>query len=126
MNIKMKSDDRIFHEICEQLEIRGELTNRENAFRIMANFLTSLYDSAKTLKKENLKLKHKLELYEKNATLLFQINQPTAKPYEYIVVIDNKNWVGSSTYENALKIAVKYLEQQEKKGLVHFSDIGIF
>ncbi|MCQ2966839.1 MAG: hypothetical protein MJ250_08930 [Alphaproteobacteria bacterium] len=25
-----------------------------------------------------------------------------------------------------LKIAVKYLEQQEKKGLVHFSDIGLF
>lgn len=25
-----------------------------------------------------------------------------------------------------LKIAVKYLEQQEKKGQVHFSDIGLF
>ena len=25
-----------------------------------------------------------------------------------------------------IKIAIKYLEQQEKKGLVHFSDIGLY
>ena len=28
-------------------------------------------------------------------------------------------------HKKGIKIAIKYLEQQEKKGLVHFSDIGL-
>ena len=33
---------------------------------------------------------------------------------------------GADTLSKGIKIAIKYLEQQEKKGLVHFSDIGLY
>ena len=33
---------------------------------------------------------------------------------------------GGVSVSKGIKIAIKYLEQQEKKGLVHFSDIGLY
>lgn len=109
MNIKCKDDDRIFYEICEQLEIRGECANNDNAFRTMVGFLKNLYDSFKKLEKENVKLRKKIALYEKNAVLLYRINQPTV-PEDMVVGFLNTNNL-QERIEEANK-GRKYLKNQ--------------
>lgn len=84
MNIRKKTDKEVFDNICEQLETRGELCNREAAFSTMVKMLRKLFTSYCGLEEENTKLKKKVELYEKNAVALFRINQPTV-PQEYVV-----------------------------------------